>query len=413
MRDMKLFEAIKLFDRARMGEVSPATREWFFVHNEETNYYGGRLWALLRYVGDVDIATITTDDLRAWTAHLRERSSRFDDHPYRESEAGGLTQDSYRNFIRSARQFFKWLVEEGHLTKSPAERLAVPPPSRDEPKAISIDDAASVLKVAHRFRLRDEAYYRLLLCGAKHSELDRLVLDNLNLDHNQAIVYRRRGTNNYRPMTLALDRLTVDTLRHWLSVRLDLVSESEERQLVFTGRQGDFRYCVRGGIILGLRNEALIQVLASSAARAGGVAGILRNSVNLHRRIAKVVEKGHNGFQVSRIIYLDQDACDTVAAWLSIAPPGEYLFPGVHGPLTNSGVYQIVTNLAAAVHVSEHTNPHAWRHTWSLEALRSGADFVTVAKVLGNKPETVMLNYARWTDRDIQERYDQFNWKSK
>ncbi|MBE2198405.1 MAG: tyrosine-type recombinase/integrase [Anaerolinea sp.] len=414
MRDMKLFEAIKLFDRARMGEVSSATREWFFAYNEENNHYGGRLWELFRFVGDVDISTITIDDLRAWTSSLRDKDTRFTDHPYREQQAGGLSQDSYRNFIRSARQFFKWLVDEGHLTNSPAERLSVPPPSHDEPKAIAIDDAMSVLTAAHWFRLRDESYYRILLCGAKHSELDRLVLDNLKLDHNQAVIHRRRGTNSYRPITLALDRLTVDVLRRWLSVRSNLVSTStSDSQLLFTGRQEDFRYCVRGNIVLGLRNEALIHVLASSAARAGGVASILRSSVNLQRRTAKVIEKGRNGFQIPRIIHLDQDACDTVADWLAVAPPGEYLFPGVHGQLTTSGVYQIVTGLATAAQVSENANPHAWRHAWSLEALRAGADFVTVAKVLGNKPETVMLNYARWTDRDIRERYDQFNWKNK
>ena len=87
-------------------------------------------------------------------------------------------------------------------------------------------------------------------------------------------------------------------------------------------------------------------------------------------------------------------------------------FPGNRGPLTGSGVYQILTGLAAAAEVDENTNPHAWRHAWSLEALRRGADVGTVARVLGNKPETVMANYARWADNDIRQRHKQFSWRT-
>ncbi len=111
-----------------------------------------------------------------------------------------------------------------------------------------------------------------------------------------------------------------------------------------TGRNGQFKLCLRGNIAFGVRNNAIAQILASSAAR--------------------------------------------------------------------DGVYQVMTNLADEVNITEYANPHAYRHAWSIEALRNGADIPTVARVLGNEPQTVMKSYSRWATNDIQERHQQFSWKT-
>jgi len=124
-----------------------------------------------------------------------------------------------------------------------------------------------------------------------------------------------------------------------------------------------------------------------------------------------VWEKGQGGFLKSRLVYLDDEAVTAVSRWLSIHPGGESLFPGVRGPLTRDGVYQVLISLAIEARVDRFTNPHAWRHAWSIEALRRGADVTTVARVLGNSPQTVIQNYARWANGDIQQRHGQFSWK--
>jgi integrase len=128
--------------------------------------------------------------------------------------------------------------------------------------------------------------------------------------------------------------------------------------------------------------------------------------------MATVWEKGRGGFLKSRYIFLDDEAVAAVRSWLSIHPGGKYLFPGAHGPMTRDGVYHVMTKLAAESDVTEHSNPHAYRHAWSIEALRNGADIPTVARVLGNTPQTVMLAYSRWVTNDIQERHQQFSWKT-
>lgn len=403
---MLLIDAIRLFDDARRAEVSAATRAWFFL--ESDGRFGGKLGRLAADFPDAQLANITAADLRRWLAHLKHEHVRYQDHPGRPADICGLSQDGYRNYVRAVRQFFRWCKREGLITRNPSDILPVPPPARDEPKAISIEDATKITAVARWYALRDMAFFRLLEAGAKHGELDGLELEHVVA--GGILVSRRNHDGRYLETEIPLSDQATSALQAYLRRRGQLADEGETA--VFVGRRHPFRYCVRGGIALGVRNEAMLQVLAASAARAGAVASLRRDHLASDFSEAKVYTKGRAGFKIARRILLDQDAAAALRRWLDIAPPGPMVFPSNRGPLTGSGVYQILTGLAAAAEVDENTNPHAWRHAWSLEALRRGADVGTVARVLGNKPETVMANYARWADNDIRQRHKQFSWRT-
>ncbi|NJN55959.1 MAG: tyrosine-type recombinase/integrase [Anaerolineae bacterium] len=406
---MKLSEAIAYFDQSRAGEVALSTRRWFYYVNDQGQPCG-RLWSLVESLGDGEVCAVTVRDLRQWRADLLARDCRWADSNVRPTQKGGLSQDGFRNYIRAARQFFKWLADEGIVGENPALRLPIPPPSTEEPKAIDVADALKILHTARIFALRDYAYILLAKeTGAKVGELDRLECADIDPANGRVTIHRyTRYTYTPRLRTVSPD--VCAALLAWCHVRGETALPKDG--LVFSGRSGQFPVPLKGGIAFGVRNEAIIQTLASSACRVGGIASMQVDRVNLDNGTAVVWEKGQGGYLKSRLVYLDEGAVTAVSRWLSVHPGGDALFPGVRGALTRDGVYQVLTALAAEAGVTQFTNPHAWRHAWSIEALRRGADVTTVARVLGNSPQTVIQNYARWANGDIQQRHAQFNWKS-
>lgn len=407
---MKLSEAIVYFDQSRAGEVSVSTRRWFYYVNDRGQPCG-RLWSLVESIGDVDVCVVTVRELRGWRAELLARDCRWESSEVRPAQAGGLSQDGFRNYIRACRQFFKWLADEGIIPDNPAQRLPIPPPSTEEPKAIEVADALRILNTAQIFGLRDYAYILLARgTGAKVGELDRLACADID-PANGRITIHRYTRYTYTPRSRPISPETAAALLAWCRARPSVTSATEA--LVFTGRSGQFPIPLKGGIAFGVRNEAMIQTLASSACRVGGLASMQRERVNLDNGTAVVWEKGQGGYLKSRLVYLDEGAVTAVSRWLSVHPGGDALFPGIRGAMTRDGVYQVLTALAAEAGVTQFANPHAWRHAWSIEALRRGADVTTVARVLGNSPQTVIQNYARWANGDIQQRHAQFSWKNE
>jgi integrase len=61
----------------------------------------------------------------------------------------------------------------------------------------------------------------------------------------------------------------------------------------------------------------------------------------------------------------------------------------------------IVKKLVAAGKVSEYLPTYNLRHSWITRMLRSGLDIATVAKLAGNKPDTIMKHYLAAQVRDL------------
>lgn len=156
---MLLYEALQEFSLALAGEVSDATRTWYAV----------RLARLRDHLGDRPVKSITTADLR------RCRLTLVDD--------GDLSPWTIHGCIRATRRLFAWLVEEGYIDSSPADRLKLPPLPDPDPKAVSVDDLVKLLDAA-RHSARDYALVRVLAAtGARVGGICGLALDDLELGH--------------------------------------------------------------------------------------------------------------------------------------------------------------------------------------------------------------------------------------
>jgi site-specific recombinase XerD len=185
---LTLSQAITLYLEARVGLISPRTA----VTNQQ------RLESFLAFTGDLPIERITLQEGRRYRAHLIQRADRFQAHPIRPPEEGGLSVHTIRGLLKAPRALFRWLMIEGHVSSNPLARLEVPRLPVEPPKAISDEDLARMMSTAQgdpdpAYAARDYA----LLCflaetGCRVGGLVSLPLEDVDFTRGEAVV-REKG----------------------------------------------------------------------------------------------------------------------------------------------------------------------------------------------------------------------------
>jgi site-specific recombinase XerD len=147
--------------------------------------------------------------------------------------------------------------------------------------------------------------------------------------------------------------------------------------------------------VLGRRDAAMIRFLADTGVRVGGLLSMTTDGVDLRERLARIRLKGGRwtvqpfGIKVARDLdrYLRarrrQDRAELPAFWL-----------GIHGPLSDSGVRQMLVKRAAAAGVSGGVFPHRFRHTFADRWLSDP-----------DAKETDLIELAGWTSGKQLSRY--------
>lgn len=164
---------------------------------------------------------------------------------------------------------------------------------------------------------------------------------------------------------------------------------------------------------VGAREYALICFLADTGCRVAGAAGLKLPDLELERGRAVVREKGKGGNGKSRYVFLKKRTVEALETWLSIRPSdkGDGVFLGLRGPLTESGIYQMIRRVAETAGIEGRFNPHSFRHGWARGALRAGADINDVSHVLGHSSIFVTSKfYGCWRDEQLKQVHDQVSW---
>ncbi|MCZ7568790.1 MAG: tyrosine-type recombinase/integrase [Ardenticatenaceae bacterium] len=162
----------------------------------------------------------------------------------------------------------------------------------------------------------------------------------------------------------------------------------------------------------GPREYAIVLFLADTGCRAGGLVSLTLSSLDLPRGVATVKEKGRGGGKRRRV-HLLKATVEALRAWLNERPAfkTDRVFLGRKGPLTPSGLYQILERLAQRAGIEGRFNPHAFRHGFARGLLENGADLGTVSQLLGHSSIEVTHDfYARWKPSELAERHKRFNW---
>jgi site-specific recombinase XerD len=137
-----------------------------------------------------DVSAIRREHVEAFLDHLL--NEKIDDRTGRR-----LKPATAKNRHASLQAFFRWLVAEGEVKRSPMATMQPPKVDETLTPVLTMDELARLLKSsdgsAFRER-RDTAVIRLLIdCGLRRAELCGLTLDDVNVAERIALVRRGKG----------------------------------------------------------------------------------------------------------------------------------------------------------------------------------------------------------------------------
>ncbi len=220
------------------GVKSPATVKW----------YATRLKSLAAFIGaDRDVTTVTLYDLRKWRAALSGKATRFEEHPTRPTESGGLASETFRGYVRAARIFFRWLVAEDVLSKNPADRLELPPRAKLPRKGIEAGDMQHIIEAArdtsHDYDHHQARDYALTLFMAdtacRAGGIYNLKVADLDLPNRRATVTEKGLGGNGLSRAVFVEPETVTALQAWLEHR---PADWPDADYVFNTPKGKLNY---------------------------------------------------------------------------------------------------------------------------------------------------------------------------
>jgi site-specific recombinase XerD len=151
------------------------------------------------------------------------------------SEATSLTREHVESFLgdlaervsaatvakhyRSLQQLFRWLTEDGEITRSPMERMTPPAVPEQPVQVLSDADLSALLDAAKGTSFenrRDTALLRLLIdTGARAAEVIGLAVDDLDFDQDVAYVMGK----GRRGRAVPFGYKTAEALRRYLRTR--------------------------------------------------------------------------------------------------------------------------------------------------------------------------------------------------
>ena len=216
--------------------------------------YLGCMRALLT---DLDPLTVRTRHLEASLAALRD---------------GGAAPSYIHQHYRVARTFFKWLVSEEEIDKSPADRLSEPIVPPKLVPVITDEDLNKILNCCkgRDFRSRrDNALIRLLAdTGCRREEVARMLRSDLDLSAMSAVVLGK----GRKPRAVYFSAQTAETLARYLRARTD------EYNALWVGRRGP------------LQPRAIHTIVRTRGERAG-IPGLFPHMLR-HRFASEFLERG-------------------------------------------------------------------------------------------------------------------------
>lgn len=153
--------------------------------------------------------------------------------------------------------------------------------------------------------------------------------------------------------------------------------------------------------VAGRRDAAILRVFIDTGARRAEVANLRwtpsdpeTNDVDLDTGLVRVLGKGRR----ERLLSVGTKTVKSLDRYLRLreshpAASEPWLWLGLKGRLTDSGIAQMVTDRGQAAGLGEHVHPHLLRHSYAHMALMSGMQ------------ETDLMRIAGWRSRAMLQRY--------
>lgn len=160
-----------------------------------------------------------------------------------------------------------------------------------------------------------------------------------------------------------------------------------------------------------VRNTALIYTLRDTGCRAGCLAQLDIDSLDLENGIATAPDKGDQ----LNWLWFNPPTVEAIREWLrwrdQLQPKDYRLFTGAKGyGLTRQGISRVLSRLAAAAGVTGRHNPHAFRHAFARDAILAGADLGQVSQMMNHRGIVVTDKYyGRWKKKELKKFHGRFS----
>jgi site-specific recombinase XerD len=141
------------------------------------------------------------------------------------------------------------------------------------------------------------------------------------------------------------------------------------------------------------RAHTLVMLLLDTGLRITEALTLERNRVDLERRCLSVMGKGSR----ERIVPVSAEGRKALFLWLS-RTKGRYVFctQGEEGRLNYRNAYRDIKAVCRRVGVTgAHVHPHALRHAFAVNYIRSGGDVYRLSRVLGHSSIQTTSLYLR------------------
>ena len=164
----------------------------------------------------VDFISVTSGDVRAWLASLARK---------------GDTPRTLRRKIISMRTFYKWMMKEGRIKRSPLQEVPlpkIPKPLPDIVKSSDIEESLKRIEENEEMDADKKALHLLIVemlysLGIRRAELVGLNDSDVSFSKGEIKVTGKRSKQRVVPVPQKL----LASIRHWQEIR-DRVNDTED-----------------------------------------------------------------------------------------------------------------------------------------------------------------------------------------
>jgi integrase/recombinase XerD len=154
------------------------------------------------------------------------------------------------------------------------------------------------------------------------------------------------------------------------------------------------------------RDRAMLLILLRTGMRIGELLATCLRDVDIKERTITIFEGRKN--RRGRVVYLSDDARDTLTAWLRERDPGKQFLFYAQGSntmcyTTARMMFEKYRDRASLGH--KRYSLHCLRHTFASELLNAGMRLECLQQLLGHDSIEVTRRYARLTDKTREEEY--------
>ena len=164
---------------------------------------------------------------------------------------------------------------------------------------------------------------------------------------------------------------------------------------------------------LGLRDQAIFELLYSSGLRISELTGLDVEQLDLQENLVRVVGKGRK----ERIVPIGRKAAAALRAYLEVrsdvAATGPLFLNARGGRLTARSVQRHLKTRLIKTGVIKDISPHDLRHSFATHLLDGGADLRAIQELLGHASLSTTQKYTQVSVDQLMKVYDQAHPRSK